>query len=109
MLRKKIVFSCQNYFTGINDGTMIAFYAYMTANMATLSRQHTLIFSTVTSNLGSAYNKHDGIFTTPSDGYYIFTWTIVSGHHSYTCTEIVMNSSPMGSIVSDSNSVNEHH
>ncbi|VDI53834.1 Hypothetical predicted protein [Mytilus galloprovincialis] len=87
----------------------VAFYAYMSTHETNPGRHQTLIFDMVKTNLGSSYSKHTGVFSAPEHGTYVFTWTITSGVHSYIYSEIVINSVPFGSIVTDSEEIHDYH
>ncbi|XP_071161405.1 uncharacterized protein [Mytilus edulis] len=87
----------------------VAFYAYMSTHETNPGRHQTLIFDMVKTNLGSSYSKHTGVFSASEHGTYVFTWTITSGVHSYIYSEIVINSIPFGSIVTDSEEIHDDH
>ncbi|CAG2215510.1 C1QL [Mytilus edulis] len=87
----------------------VAFYAYMSTHEANPGRHQTLIFDDVRTNLGSSYSKHTGVFSTTEHGTYVFTWTITSDINSYIFSEIVINSVPFGSIVTESEEVRDDH
>jgi hypothetical protein len=61
------------------------------------SQHHTMIFDTVITNAGGAYNQHDGIFTAPTNGVYVFTWNLYSSYHGDIVSELMVNSTPKGS------------
>ncbi|XP_063417890.1 uncharacterized protein LOC134700427 [Mytilus trossulus] len=93
-----------------DSANTIAFYAYMSTHEGNPGQHQTLIFDVVKTNLGSFYSKHSGVFTTPEQGTYVFTWSIISDFNTdYIFTEIVINSVPFGSILSNSEEVHDDH
>ena len=63
---------------------MVAFYAYMSQNKPNPSLHHALIFGVVKTKVGGRYDEFSGMFTTPSPGVYVFTWTIYTGNYGQT-------------------------
>ncbi|XP_061185761.1 uncharacterized protein LOC133193855 [Saccostrea echinata] len=59
----------------------VAFYAYMSAPEPNPSIDHTLVFDVAKTNLGGGYNEYSGMFSAPSSGVYVFSWTIHTGSH----------------------------
>ena len=96
-------------FNILGDSELVAFCAYMTASEVSPSLHHTFVFDSVKTNLGSAYNKHTGIFMTPDDGVYVFTWTIFSNFNSQILTQIVVNSGAFDSMITDSQEIHDVH
>ncbi|XP_062573744.1 uncharacterized protein LOC134235630 [Saccostrea cucullata] len=76
--------------------TGVAFYAYLTTEEKDPGPGHTLIFRTVVTNAGNYYNHHNGIFTSPGHGVYVFSWTI--SVWDYIGTEVLVNSHPIGAM-----------
>lgn len=66
-------------------------------------------FDTEVTNVGSAYNKHDGVFTAPTNGIYVFNWNLYSSYHGDVVSELMVNSNSKGGKRSDSTTVNEDH
>lgn len=49
-------------------------------------------FPLVKIDVGGGYDNNTGVFTCPSDGYYVFHWTLSSHDNSKRCfTEIIKN------------------
>lgn len=68
-----------------------------------------LVFDVVRINVGLALNKHSGMFYAPVYGVYVFTWTVVSGKHSYIYSQLVINPDPFGVIQTDSDEIGDFH
>lgn len=49
------------------------------------------------------------MFTAPTDGVYVFTWTILTNEYSFAFTQIVVNSQVITSLVTDSQEINDTH
>uniref|UniRef100_A0A8W8J274 C1q domain-containing protein n=1 Tax=Magallana gigas TaxID=29159 RepID=A0A8W8J274_MAGGI len=94
---------------GVYTTHVVAFYAYLSKSDGSLGLHHTLIFDTVITNVGSSYNHHDGVFTAPVSGVYVFNWNIYSGFHGDVVSELMVNSDRKGGIRSDSLTVTEDH
>ena len=75
----------------------VAIYAYMSHDLAAPGAGHVLVFDVVKTNVRSAYNHHDGIFTAPSTG---FCW-----QHSHVYSKLMVNSSSFGTIVTNSEAI----
>lgn len=58
---------------------------------ANLRQHHTLIYDVVKINKGQGYHQDDGIFTVPSSGVYVFTWTVAVKSYGWASTELVIN------------------
>jgi hypothetical protein len=86
----------------------IAFYAYMSKNEVNPSNHHSLIFDVVKTNLGGGYNEYSGMFTAPSAGVYVFTWTIYSGTHGETAFQIYVNHDVVDSTWGETDGVNNY-
>lgn len=69
----------------------VAFYSYMASNEPNPSLHHAIIFDVVKTNVGGGYNEYSGMFTAPSSGVYVFTWTIYTGNHGQTQFNIYVN------------------
>ncbi|CAG2202143.1 unnamed protein product [Mytilus edulis] len=78
--------------------SIVAFYAYMSKDESQPGKNHILVFDDVKTNVGLAYNKHNGMFTAPANGVYVFIWTVVCGRHNFNFSQLVINSNPFGAI-----------
>ena len=47
-------------------------------------------FPEVKINVGGGYDQTTGVFTCPSEGYYIFHWSVTSANHEQTCSSAVL-------------------
>ncbi|VDI15025.1 Hypothetical predicted protein [Mytilus galloprovincialis] len=88
---------------------MVAFYAYMDTHETNPGRHQTLIFDIAKTNIGYAYNTNSGLFTSPDHGIYMFTWTIICESYGFVYSEIMINSAPFGSILTNSQSITNDH
>ena len=61
-----------------------------------VEQHQTFIFDHVITNFGGNYNRHSGIFTSPSQGVYVFSWTLLCHIEGYFYSEVVVNSDPVG-------------
>lgn len=56
------------------------------------TQRNTIKFPLAKINIGGGYDSNTGVFTCPSDGYYIFHWSVTSTDSNKRCSsEIVMN------------------
>ena len=62
----------------------VALYACMSQKEPNPSLHHALIFDVVKPNVGDGYDEFSGMFTAPSPGVYVSTWTIYKGNHGQT-------------------------
>lgn len=81
---------------------VVAFYAYMSKTEVTPSTHHMFIFDTVITNEGGGYNPNLGAFTAPTQGVYVFTWTVTCSENGYIISEIVANTQAVGRTFADS-------
>ena len=72
-------------------------------------KHHTLVFDSVQTNVGNAYNNYSGIFTVPVSGIYCFSWSIANGCRAQVYTVLVVNNEEVGAIPTDGASICEDH
>ena len=76
----------------------VGFYAVLSRKMENPGTHHTIIFDSVKTNLGNGYNSHTGVFTVPTSGLYVFTWSMRlfgTEHHS---AQLVVNNVVQGAV-----------
>ena len=71
---------CILFYFILKVGPKVAFLAIMEAS-ASVSSGSTILFDTVSTNVGNGYNADDGMFTTPYDGIYQFSATMMTGQN----------------------------
>lgn len=76
----------------------VAFYAYMSTNMNNIGGQQTLIFDVVKTNAGNGLHPTTGVFTSPSSGFYVFTWTIRLHDNSFHSIVLILNGQEVGTL-----------
>uniref|UniRef100_A0A8W8K708 C1q domain-containing protein n=1 Tax=Magallana gigas TaxID=29159 RepID=A0A8W8K708_MAGGI len=103
--------SIKRFVTGqdTNAHSQVAFYAYMSHDLHSPSTGHVLVFDVVETNVGSGYNHYNGVFTAPSQGPYVFSWTVVSWFNSYVYSELRVNNRPLGKIITNSQDIHDEH
>ncbi|XP_060551975.1 complement C1q-like protein 3 [Ruditapes philippinarum] len=82
--------------------TKVAFYVQLSHDLSGLGNYQAIVFDLVTTNIGSGYNNVNGMFTAPSSGTYVFSWTSASADNHHIQTELVVNSKIVGTTWSDS-------
>ena len=70
----------------------------MSHDEASVGHHQTFVFDQVVTNVGGNYNRHAGIFTSPSQGVYVFSWTLNCENGGYFYSEVVVNSDPVGAL-----------
>lgn len=76
-----------------NNG--VAFFAYLSKSEHNAGAHQTFVFDVDHTNIGGHYSHHTGVFTCPSHGVYVFSWSIYCNNGGYVYTELVANSSPV--------------
>ena len=90
--------ACTHFFYFIlKDGPKVAFLAIMEASPS-VSLGSTILFDTVRTNVGSGYNVDDGIFTTPYDGIYQFSASMLTGQNGEIWAYFSLNGKRIASI-----------
>nr|XP_034312989.1 cerebellin-1-like [Crassostrea gigas] len=85
--------------TSFPDGA--AFSAYMSDDVAEISKDFTIHFDTIITNIGNHYNKHTGAFTAPQHGVYVFTWNFYCNPGGYIKSQLVVNSNVVGAMLTN--------
>lgn len=76
----------------------VAFHAYMSHHEENVGHHQTIIFDQVITDAGGNYNRHTGVFTSPSQGAYAFSWTLYCLGEGYFNSELVANSNVVGAL-----------
>ena len=79
----------------------VSFYAQLSHDLSSIGNFQPIVFDVVTTNNGNGYNKADGIFTAPTSGTYVFSWTAANLDRSHMQTELVVNAKVFGFTWSD--------
>jgi hypothetical protein len=87
----------------------VGFYAYLSTTENHPSTHHTLIFDVVKTDVGFGYSRFTGAFSAPVEGTYVFSWTVIADFYSYIHTEIVMNASSFGHLLTDGEEIHDIH
>ncbi|XP_063399000.1 collagen alpha-1(X) chain-like [Mytilus trossulus] len=82
--------------TETTDGVKSAFSANLHNHLSKVSKHTKLIFGTVITNTGDAYDKTTGVFTSPRDCTFYFSWTMFTNPGGSCPTELVKNGNPVG-------------
>lgn len=90
-------------------GQQIAFFAYMSKNVAikTLSKYKTFVYDRVETNTGNGYDIKSGKFTAPESGHYVFHTSTTAYDKSYSIIEIVKNNKLVDVALADANDHND--
>ncbi|KAK3096917.1 hypothetical protein FSP39_004750 [Pinctada imbricata] len=73
---------------------MIAFSARTSKQLTSTRASIKIVFDHVVTNTGKAYDGSTGIFTAPSDGIYVFAWTVLTNPKKWFDSELVVNGIP---------------
>lgn len=90
-------------------GQQIAFFAYMSKNVAikTLSKYKTFVYDRLETNTGNGYDIKSGKFTAPESGHYVFHTSTTAYDKSYSVIEIVKNNKLVDVALADANDHND--
>lgn len=54
------------------------------------TQDNTIIFPLAKINIGGGYDSNTGVFTCPSDGYYVFHWSVTSTDNTKRCSSAII-------------------
>eukprot|EP00105_Crassostrea_gigas_P018474 XP_011436614.1 PREDICTED: complement C1q-like protein 3 [Crassostrea gigas] len=94
---KRLLTGIQSTSTPFPDGA--AFSAYVSVHETDISKDFTVHFDTIVTNIGHHYNKHTGAFTAPQHGVYVFTWNLYCNTGGYIQSQLVVNSNVVGAML----------
>ncbi|XP_076088422.1 complement C1q-like protein 4 [Mytilus galloprovincialis] len=69
----------------------VAFMAKNSVALQNLPSKSVVVFNSAITNLGNGYNSYTGIFTAPSNGVYVFSWTILGQQWKKFYTDLTLN------------------
>ncbi|XP_056006834.1 uncharacterized protein LOC125658535 [Ostrea edulis] len=87
----------QNTKVSFPDG--VAFSAYVSTYETEISKDHTIKFDRIVTNIGNHYNSYSGTFTAPRHGVYAFSWNLYCYAEGYIYSQIVVNSNAVGAML----------
>lgn len=94
--QKRLLTGIQSNPNPFPDGA--AFSAYVSHYETDISKDFTIHFDTIVTNIGNHYNKHSGTFTAPQHGVYVFTWNLYCHAEGYIYSQLVVNSNVVGTM-----------
>ncbi|CAC5403860.1 unnamed protein product [Mytilus coruscus] len=95
--------------TGRSSGPdKVAFMAKNSDSLRNLPSKAVLVFNTVITNLGNGYDSSNGIFTAPSNGVYIFSWTVLCLHGKEFYNQLILNENIIAKNYASSVKVADH-
>lgn len=71
----------------------VSFFAYLSRDEPNPGTHMTFVFDVDHTNIGGHYSHHTGVFSCPSHGVYVFSWSIYCDVSGYVYSELVVNSS----------------
>ncbi|XP_045194302.2 complement C1q-like protein 4 [Mercenaria mercenaria] len=100
--------SCYN----TQSPSRVAFTAYLDHHMTHLGDNQAIVYNKILLNAGEAYNIHNGMFTAPISGVYIFSWSCTArrtGSSFDIWVTLVVNSATQTTAVAESQSTYYDH
>lgn len=76
----------------------VAFHAYLSHHEENVGQHLTIIFDQVVTDVGGNYNHHTGVFTSPNQGVYAFSWTLFCVGEGFFDSQLVANSNVVGAL-----------
>ncbi|XP_056015667.1 uncharacterized protein LOC130053107 [Ostrea edulis] len=95
-VEKRLLSGLQTTQTPFTGG--VAFSAYVSTYETDLSKDHTIKFDRIVTNIGNHCNPNTGAFTAPQHGVYVFTWNIYCFSGGYIDSQVVVNSNAVGAM-----------
>ncbi|CAC5390521.1 C1QL [Mytilus coruscus] len=86
----------------------VAFMAKNSAALQNIPSKSVIVYNTVVANLGNGYDSSNGIFTAPSNGVYIFSWTVLCHHGKSFFTYLILNGSTIAKNYASAGGVADH-
>lgn len=80
-----------NFFSEIKDAVLfLATPRFVPSFWNFRTTQSTIKFEVEKINIGGGYDSNTGVFTCPSDGYYVFHWSVTSTDINKRCSSAIM-------------------
>ncbi|XP_062593465.1 EMILIN-2-like, partial [Saccostrea cucullata] len=92
----EVKYHCIKDLNNYSKAKYIAFNAYITKRLQFPDSPVNVVYDGVYFNHGNAYNNHTGVFTTPADGLYVFTWSSLVAPKKLFDAEILVNGQRQG-------------
>lgn len=86
----------------------VAFMVKNSAALQNIPSKSVIVYNTVVTNLGNGYDSSNGIFTAPSNGIYIFSWTVLCHFGKTFNTYLILNGSTIAKNFAAARSVAVH-
>ncbi|XP_052080686.1 LOW QUALITY PROTEIN: cerebellin-4-like [Mytilus californianus] len=91
-----------------SESGKVAFMAKNSASLENIPAKSDVVYNTIITNLGNGYDKFTWIFTAPSNGVYIFSWTVLTHTGKYFFTYLTLNGKLIARNYTGARSVAEH-
>ncbi|XP_045176620.2 cerebellin-1-like [Mercenaria mercenaria] len=88
----------RNRFRRAENENPVAFFAAITNHVTHAGVNQTYVFDHAITNLGNAYNNHNGNFVAPVDGTYVFSVTLMSLYHVNAHAKFFKNGQPVSTL-----------
>ncbi|KAK3105419.1 hypothetical protein FSP39_024908 [Pinctada imbricata] len=82
---RRIEIACFSWSERDSERNRTYAFTVSTSSILTNYNHKKIVYDKVITNIGGAYNSNTGIFTCPSPGTYVFTWSTLSGSASENC------------------------
>lgn len=78
-------------FIAIGKSSPVWWFSHFYTSSSSYTSSETIKFPVLKLNVGGGYNNNTGVFTSPSEGYYVFHWAVTSINEKHCSSAIAKN------------------